>query len=226
MPLHRIAGNTNEVIVKRSFRLRYRWIRTNSIFANAPKNGDEKWRLSLVSVYHKAVSLSFCLLNLSTFTLGWVATSVTEGAVRLLNCKGVDPNSQDLGGKTLFSSGSSGGHRIAVEIVLKDRRVNIDIRDLDGQSWLGYSQDRNHEDVVELLLENKDIDIFGTVYNTSTVPRTPTDLELSVERLLAVQGRRPRVNLLAAEVRYLCLRAREFFMSQDVVLELEVPTTV
>ena len=46
-----------------------------------------------------------------------------------------------------------------------------------------------------------------------------------IEQLLHVRGARPgrQVNLSEAEIRFLCTKAREIFISQPVLLELEAP---
>ena len=54
------------------------------------------------------------------------------------------------------------------------------------------------------------------------------DLDSIIERLLEVRGSRPgkQVQLLEAEIRYLCTKAREIFISQPILLELEAPIKV
>jgi len=54
------------------------------------------------------------------------------------------------------------------------------------------------------------------------------DLDSVIDRLLEVRGSRPgkQVQLLEAEIRYLCTRAREIFISQPILLELEAPIKV
>jgi hypothetical protein len=54
------------------------------------------------------------------------------------------------------------------------------------------------------------------------------DLDSIIERLLEVRGHRPgkQVQLLEAEIRYLCAKAGEIFISQPMLLELEAPLTV
>ena len=54
------------------------------------------------------------------------------------------------------------------------------------------------------------------------------DLDSVIERLLEVRGSRPgkQVQLLEAEIRYLCTKAREIFISQPILLELEAPIKV
>jgi hypothetical protein len=54
------------------------------------------------------------------------------------------------------------------------------------------------------------------------------DLDSIVGRLSEVRASRPgkQVQLLEAEIRYLCTNAREIFMSQPILLELEAPIKV
>ncbi|EEY22649.1 serine/threonine-protein phosphatase PP1 [Verticillium alfalfae VaMs.102] len=51
------------------------------------------------------------------------------------------------------------------------------------------------------------------------------DLDNVIDRLLEVRGSRPgkQVQLLESEIRYLCTKAREIFISQPILLELEAP---
>ena len=54
------------------------------------------------------------------------------------------------------------------------------------------------------------------------------DLDSIIDRLLEVRGSRPgkQVQLLEGEIRYLCTKAREIFISQPILLELEAPIKV
>ena len=54
------------------------------------------------------------------------------------------------------------------------------------------------------------------------------DLDSIIDRLLEVRDSRPRkqVQLLEVEIRYLCAKAREIFLSQPILLELEAPLNV
>lgn len=54
------------------------------------------------------------------------------------------------------------------------------------------------------------------------------DLDSIIDRLLEVRGSRPgkQVQLLEVEIRYLCTKAREIFISQPILLELEAPIKV
>ena len=51
------------------------------------------------------------------------------------------------------------------------------------------------------------------------------DLDSIIDRLLEVRGSRPgkQVQLLETEIRHLCTKAREIFISQPILLELEAP---
>jgi hypothetical protein len=57
---------------------------------------------------------------------------------------------------------------------------------------------------------------------------TEIDLDSVIDRLLEVRGSRPgkQVQLLEKEIRYLCTKAREIFISQPILLELEAPIKV
>lgn len=54
------------------------------------------------------------------------------------------------------------------------------------------------------------------------------DLDSIIDRLLEVRGSRPgkQVQLLEAEIRFLCTKAREIFIVQPILLELEAPIKV
>jgi len=54
------------------------------------------------------------------------------------------------------------------------------------------------------------------------------DLDSIIDRLLEVRGSRPgkQVQLLENEIRYLCTKAREIFISQPILLELEAPIKI
>ena len=57
---------------------------------------------------------------------------------------------------------------------------------------------------------------------------TDIDVDSIIDRLLEVRGSRPgkQVQLLEAEIRFLCTKAREIFISQPILLELEAPIKV
>ncbi len=54
------------------------------------------------------------------------------------------------------------------------------------------------------------------------------DVVKIIENLLSVRGARPgrQVNLTANEIKFLCVRSREIFMQQPVLLELEAPIKI
>ncbi|KAL8999704.1 MAG: hypothetical protein Q9169_001521 [Polycauliona sp. 2 TL-2023] len=54
------------------------------------------------------------------------------------------------------------------------------------------------------------------------------DLDSVIDRLLEVRGSRPgkQVQLLETEIRFLCTKAREIFISQPILLELEAPIKI
>ena len=54
------------------------------------------------------------------------------------------------------------------------------------------------------------------------------DLDSIIDRLLEVRGSRPgkQVQLLETEIRYLCTKSREIFISQPILLELGAPIKV
>jgi serine/threonine-protein phosphatase PP1 catalytic subunit len=54
------------------------------------------------------------------------------------------------------------------------------------------------------------------------------DVDNIIARLLEVRGNRPgkQVNLTEAEIRGLCLKSREIFISQPILLELEAPIKI
>jgi serine/threonine-protein phosphatase PP1 catalytic subunit len=56
------------------------------------------------------------------------------------------------------------------------------------------------------------------------------DIEIDhvIEQLLSVRGARPgrQVNLTENEIKFLCIKAREIFIQQPVLLELEAPIKI
>lgn len=54
------------------------------------------------------------------------------------------------------------------------------------------------------------------------------DLNSIIDRLLMVRGSRPgkQVDLLEHEIKFLCTKAREIFIQQPILLELEAPIKV
>ena len=56
----------------------------------------------------------------------------------------------------------------------------------------------------------------------------PFDIDTIIDRLLEVRGSKPgrAVQLSEAEIRELCYRSREIFISQPILLELEAPIKI
>ena len=56
----------------------------------------------------------------------------------------------------------------------------------------------------------------------------PVDVDSIIEKLLSVRGARPgkQVNLTETEIRGLCLQAREVFLAQPILVELEAPIKI
>lgn len=54
------------------------------------------------------------------------------------------------------------------------------------------------------------------------------DVDAIIEQLLAVRGSRPgrQVNLTENEIRFLCIKSRDIFAGQPVLLELEAPIKI
>jgi serine/threonine-protein phosphatase PP1 catalytic subunit len=54
------------------------------------------------------------------------------------------------------------------------------------------------------------------------------DVDSIIQRLLEVRGNRPgrNVSLQEGEIRGLCMKAREIFISQPILLELEAPIKI
>jgi len=57
---------------------------------------------------------------------------------------------------------------------------------------------------------------------------TDIDVDSVIQRLLEVRGSRPgrQVQLTENEIKGLCIKAREIFMSQPILLELEAPIKI
>lgn len=56
----------------------------------------------------------------------------------------------------------------------------------------------------------------------------PVDIDDVITRLLEVRGSRPgkQVSLAEHEIRFLCTKARDIFISQPILLELEAPIKI
>ena len=64
--------------------------------------------------------------------------------------------------------------------------------------------------------------------SSSSAAAAASDVDDVIAKLLEVRGSRPgkQVNLTEAEIRGLCTGAREVFMNQPVLLELEAPIKI
>ena len=63
---------------------------------------------------------------------------------------------------------------------------------------------------------------------SNTAPAVELDLDKIIETLLEMRGARPgkHVNLEEATVKALCNKARDIFLSQPILLELEAPLKI
>jgi hypothetical protein len=54
------------------------------------------------------------------------------------------------------------------------------------------------------------------------------DVDVIIEKLLEVRGKRPgkNVNLTESEIKQLCIRSKDIFISQPILLELEAPIKI
>ena len=54
------------------------------------------------------------------------------------------------------------------------------------------------------------------------------DVDAIIEKLMSVKGSKPgkQVNLTEQEIKGLCVKAREIFISQPILLELEAPLKI
>ncbi|CAI4217929.1 unnamed protein product [Parascedosporium putredinis] len=70
--------------------------------------------------------------------------------------------------------------------------------------------------------------ICGHTRTPAMADQHEVDLDSIIDRLLEVRGSRPgkQVQLLESEIRFLCTKAREIFISQPILLELEAPIKV
>ena len=56
----------------------------------------------------------------------------------------------------------------------------------------------------------------------------PVNIESIIERLLEARGNRPgkQIQLAEHEIRFLCVKSREIFINQPILLELEAPIKI
>lgn len=103
--------------------------------------------------------------------------------------------------------------------------AGIDIDDDETKSAAVGKGSYDESDLAEL--EETSISAPGE----ATVPTTnddEVDLDSIIDRLLEVRGSPPgkQVRLLEPEIRWLCIKAREIFISQSILLELIPPLNV
>ena len=58
--------------------------------------------------------------------------------------------------------------------------------------------------------------------------KSDLNIDAIIEKLLSVRGNKPgkKVDLLEKNIRGLCLKSREIFMDQPIVIELEAPLKI
>ena len=58
--------------------------------------------------------------------------------------------------------------------------------------------------------------------------KSDLNVDAIIEKLLQVRGNKPgkKVDLLEKEIRGLCIKSREIFMEQPIVVELEAPLKI
>ena len=175
-------------------------------------------------------------------SLSWAAAGGYEPLVKLLlEQKDVDSDSKDEYGQTPLSRASEKGHEAVVRLLLDCNNININSKDKDGQTPLWWATVGGHKTVVTLLSQHAGVAEFGAVdaalqdhsspekqEATSQNSLLDIDLDSVIDRLLEIRGCRPgkQVQLLEAEIYYLCRKAREIFLSQPMLLELKAPIKV
>lgn len=70
--------------------------------------------------------------------------------------------------------------------------------------------------------------LSNSVNNANNNNNNSYNVDTIIENLLSVRGKKPgkTVNLTEGEIRWLCIKSREIFMSQPVLLELEAPIKI
>ncbi|GBN59406.1 Ankyrin-2 [Araneus ventricosus] len=77
----------------------------------------------------------------------------------LLNTPGIKINNIDASGRTALHHAASSGHEETVQVLLKDRRISVNIKDnLHGHTALHLAVDLHHDEVARALLTHPDID--------------------------------------------------------------------
>ena len=137
------------------------------------------------------------------------------------------PNSERRDYTKLMTGAADGSDDDSAEVekLSSDQRDHIStVKSMAG--------DANVNDDDNTVVEKPNSDQRDYTSTTSTKAMAGGDDKLNVnsiiQRLLEVRGFRPgkNVQLAEAEIRGLCLKSREIFLSQPILLELEAPLTI
>lgn len=77
----------------------------------------------------------------------------------LLGCGDVEPNAEDINGRTPLSYAAENGHEEIVELLLEHGNIMVNTKDICGTAPLSYAAQKGHKRIVKLLLEHKNIDV-------------------------------------------------------------------
>jgi ankyrin repeat protein len=252
-PFSRAAEKGHETIVK--LLIEYENIDTDSKdkYGQTPlSRAAEKGHEEIVKLLLNRQDVNAdCRDNHGQTPLSRAAERGCEAVVKLLlQCEAVDSNSKDEYGQTPLSRAAEEGEEAVVRLLLKHHSVDANLEDRDGQTPLSLAAEGNHKAVVKLLLEHLGINRPENPQAAGNTPREASvqevshrvivhqttkdlpsriDLDSVIDRLLEVRGSwdgKKTVVLLEKEVRYLCTKAKETFLSQPTLLELEAPLNV
>ena len=138
------------------------------------------------------------------------------------------PNSEQRDHTKLMTGNADGSDGDSAEV----EKLNSDQRDhiCTVKTMVG---DANMNDDDDTIVEKPNSDTAGDhTSTTSTKAMAGGDDKFNVnsilQRLLEIRGSRPgkNVRLTEAEIRGLCLKSREIFLSQPILLELEAPLKI
>ena len=110
----------------------------------------------------------------------------SEIALKLLKA-GAHTNLQDRGGDTCLIYASKGGYKTIVEALLKKYAADVDIKGKDGKTCLQGAIDKNHTDIVRILLTaNPDLESRSNEGDTALLHaarvRNPEIVHLLLEK--------------------------------------------
>jgi len=77
----------------------------------------------------------------------------------LLGCGDVEPNAEDINGRTPLSYAAENGHEEVVELLLEHGNIMVNTKDIFGTATLSYAARKGHKRIVKLLLQHKNIDV-------------------------------------------------------------------